>query len=143
MKFTVSGLMLLCGFFSFAQSKMVAHNYGNLKIEWSDSLDKLMAEKEICTPPPPPKPKPEFCQGARIQIFYSKNRIEAEEKLSEAKSLFPDLYSNLIYNSPDYKVQVGYFESREAAQSTLRKAKREFPASFIFEERIRCSLLEN
>jgi len=144
MKFSVFGLMLLCGIFSFAQSKMVTNTYGNLNIEWSETLQKLMAEKESCTPPPPsPTVIREFCQGARVQIFYSKSRSEAEQKLNEAKTLFPDLYSNLIYNSPDYKVQVGYFESREAAESTLKKARRGFPASFIFEETVRCSLLEN
>ncbi len=143
MKFSVLGLMLFCGIFSFAQSKMVTNTYGNLSIEWSESLQKLITEKENAYCPPPPAPKPEFCQGARVQIFYSKSRSEAEQKLSEAKTLFPDLYSNLIYNSPDYKVQLGYFESRAAAQNTLRKAKRNFPASFIFEETIRCSLLEN
>lgn len=143
MKFSISGLMLLCGIFSLAQSKMVTNNYGNLNIEWSESLQKLISKKENAYCPAPPPPKPEFCQGARVQIFYSKSRSEAEQKLNEAKTLFPNLYSNLIYNSPDYKVRVGYFDSREAAQSTLRRAKRNFPASFIFEETIRCSLLEN
>jgi|GEM_PF-913931 len=143
MQFKLAAFALFISGILFAQTSVVTTQSGNLTIEWSESLQKLMAEKESCTPPPPPPRAPEFCPGARIQVFYSKSRSEAEQKLSEAKTLFPNLYANLIYNSPDYKVQVGYFESREAAESTLRKARRDFPASFIFEETVRCSLLEN
>ncbi len=106
-----------------------------------------MTEKEntICNNPPLPPPPVvnEFCEGARVQVFYSKNRSEAEQKLKEVKVLFPNLYANVVYHSPDYKVHVGYFESRNAAASTLNKAKKSFPASFIYNEKFRCSLIGN
>src|SRR5690554_3211351 len=128
MQFKLAAFALFISGILFAQTSVVTTQSGNLTIKWSESLQALMTEKESCTPPPPPEEKrKEFCRGARIQVFYSKSRSEAEQKLSEAKTLFPDLYANLIYNSPDYKVQVGYFESREAAESTLRKARRNFP----------------
>jgi len=142
MRFSILGLMLLWGICSFAQSEMVTANYGNLNIEWDESLQKLMAKKENAYCPPPPTTIKEFCQGARVQVFYSKDRNEAEQKLNEVKSLFPQFRSNVEYISPDYKVFMGYFRSREAAQSTLTQARRRFTSSLIVDQVIRCSLLE-
>lgn|SRR5690606_4719320 len=143
MQIKLSIITLVFSGFLVAQSNVINTEYGNLTIEWEKSLEELMEEKEICTsPPPPPVKKPEFCRGARIQVFYSKNRSEAEEKLKETKSLFPGEFSNLEYNSPDYKIKLGYFESRESANSTLNKVRRAFPSSLVVEERVRCVLID-
>lgn len=118
----------------FSQTNVVTSEYGNLTIEWEKSLEELIEEKENEVCPATvnlPEPKPEFCRGARIQVFYSKNRSEAEEKLKEIKSLFPSEFSNLEYNSPDYKIKLGHFESRESAQNMLNRARRAFPSSLI------------
>lgn len=134
--FLLSGILL-------AQTHIVTTQSGNLSIEWEKSLEQLMTEKESCTPPPPPPIEiPEFCRGARIQVFYSKNRSDAEQKLKEVKSLFPGEFANLEYISPDYKVKIGYFESRETAQPILNKAKRNFPSSLVVEETVRCNLID-
>ena len=138
-------ITLIFSNFLFGQDNVVTTESGNLTIEWDKSLEKHMAskEKEIClTDEPQPVVEPEFCRGARIQVFYSKTRSEAETKLKELKSLFPSEFSNLEYISPDYKVKLGYFESREAAQSSLNKARRVFPSALVVEEVIRCKLLD-
>ncbi|HLV23384.1 MAG TPA: SPOR domain-containing protein [Moheibacter sp.] len=143
MKKKYLGFSLLVSGILLGQSNVITSQYGDLTIEWEKSLEQLMIEKESCTPPSdPPKETPEFCRGARIQIFYSKNRTEAEQKLNEVKSQFPSEFSNLEYNSPDYKIKMGYFESRETAQSVLNKARRYFPSALIVEEVIRCSLID-
>ena len=133
---------------ALAQTNYVSETSGNLTIEYEESLQKIISEKEnaICDvfePPPPLPPVKEICDGARVQVFYSKSRSEAEQKLKEAEQLFPNQYVNLVYHSPDYKVYVGYFESRNDAALTLSKAKRNFPASFIYNERFRCNLIKN
>lgn len=143
MQIKLSIITLVFSGFLVAQSNVISSEYGNLTIEWEKSLEEWMEEKEICTsPPPPPVKKPEFCRGARIQVFYSKNRSEADEKLKEIKSLFPSEFSNLEYNSPDYKIKLGHFDSRESAQTMLNRARRAFPSSLIVEETIRCSLID-
>ncbi len=129
----------------FSQTNVVTSEYGNLTIEWEKSLEELMEKKENKVCPAAvslPEPKPEFCRGARIQVFYTKNRSEAAEKLKEIKSLFPSEFSNLEYNSPDYKIKLGHFESRESAHNMLNRARRAFPSSLIVEETIRCSLID-
>lgn len=139
-------MFISLGALAFSQDNYVSDSSGNLTIEYDAALQKIMTEKEnvICeTSPPPPPPVKEFCDGARVQVFYSKSRSEAEQKLKEVKALFPNLYANVVYHSPDYKVHVGYFESRNDAASILNKAKRNFPASFIYNETFRCSLIGN
>lgn len=129
----------------YAQTNVISTESENLTIEMDESIQKLLKEKEVAiceTPPPPLLPVKEFCRGARIQVFYSKNRQESEVKLKELKSLFPDTFSNWEYVSPDYKVKLGYFSSREEAQSTLTKARRAFPSALIVEETIRCHLVD-
>lgn len=129
----------------FAQTNVVTTESGNLTIEWEKKLEDHLAskEKEICLSDiPEPIEAPEFCRGARVQVFYSKSRSEAESKLKELKGLFPNEFSNLEFNSPDYKVKLGHFESREAAQSILNKARHIFPSALIVEETIRCSLID-
>src|SRR5690606_41923232 len=97
MQIKLSAIAFLFSGFLLAQSNVVTSEYGNLTIEWEKSLEELMEEKEneVCTATVSlPEPKPEFCRGARIQVFYSKNRSEAEAKLKELKSLFPGEFSN-------------------------------------------------
>lgn len=145
MQIKLSAIAFLFSGFLLAQSNVVTSEYGNLTIEWEKSLEELMEEKEneVCPATVSlPEPKPEFCRGARIQVFYSKNRSEAEAKLKELKSLFPGEFSNLEYISPDYKIKLGHFESRESAQTMLNRARRAFPSSLIVEETIRCSLID-
>lgn len=142
------GVLILCfslGNFVFSQDNYVSETSGNLTIEYDATLQKIIKDKEnaVCETTPEPIPVKEYCDGARVQVFYSKSRSEAEQKLKEVKALFPNLYSNVVYHSPDYKVHVGYFESRNDAASILNKAKRNFPASFIYNETFRCSLIGN
>ncbi|MFA7687883.1 MAG: SPOR domain-containing protein [Moheibacter sp.] len=132
---------------AFSQDNYVSETSGNLTIEYDAALQKIMTEKEnaICVVPEEEKEvkKPEFCNGVRVQVFYGKSRQEAEAKLKEVKTLFPNLHANVVYHSPDYKVHLGYFESRNDAAATLNRAKRNFPASFIYNETFRCSLIGN
>ena|SRR5690606_18055739 len=145
MQFKLALITFLLAGILFAQTNVVTTESGNLTIEWEKKLEDHIAskEKEICiSDPPQPVEIPEFCRGARVQVFYSKSRSEAESKLKELKGLFPTEFSNMEFNSPDYKVKLGHFESREAAQSTLNKARRTFPSALIVEETVRCSLID-
>lgn len=150
MKFKFLSIITFIASTAFSQTDYVSETSGNLTIEYEETLQKIISDKEnaVCKTiineviPPTPRIN-EMCNGARVQVFYSKSRAEAEQKLSEAKVLFPNLYSNVVYHSPDYKVYVGYFESRNDASSTLSKAKRSFPASFIYNEKFRCSLINH
>lgn len=133
-------LFLIAGI-GLGQNRIVTSNFGNLTIQWDESIQK-MVQAENCPTEQPEEIKSEYCKGSRIQLFYSKDRKEAEEKLKSAKSYFPELIVNLDYVSPDYKVKAGYFSSRESAQESLKKAKLRFSSSLIVDETVRCSLID-
>lgn len=145
MQFKLTLITFLLTSILFAQTNITTTEYGNLTIEWDKKLEDhvVSKEKEMCiSDDPEPVVIPEFCRGARVQVFYSKSRSEAESQLKELKDLFPKEFSNLEFNSPDYKVKIGHFESREAAQTLLKKARRNFPSALIVEETVRCSLID-
>lgn len=137
-------LFLLVGMFSFGQETIKVQENDNFTVELPESLNKILESKEKSEDPKidPPKPAPEYCNGASIQIFYSKNRQEAEKIVKDFNAKFPQLKSSLSYVSPEYKVKVGRYKTREEASSDLNKIKKEFPLSLISDEKFRCSLLK-
>lgn len=134
-------ILFLFAEIGLGQNRIITSNFGNLNIQWDESIQK-MVQSENCPADPPEEIKPEYCRGNRIQLFYSKDRKEAEEMMKSAKSYFPELIVNLDYVSPDYKVKAGYFSSRESAQESLKKAKFRFSSSLIVDETFRCSLID-
>lgn len=139
-------ILLLCllsgqGNKLFAQDGTITLRSENITMTMPKEVHKIMEEKSRA-PKEKEIPRPEFCQGVRAQVFYGKDRNEAEKALNEAKELFPEMYSNLEYESPDYKVKVGFFDSTNSAQPFLRTAKKEFPLSLPVTEIIRCGFLD-
>jgi DUF4097 and DUF4098 domain-containing protein YvlB len=133
---------LLLGIFSFGQETIKIQENDNFTVELPESLNKVLESKEKQEPPKPPKVEPEYCKGASIQIFYSKNRQEAEKKVKDFNAKFPPMNSKLIFVSPEYKVKVGTYKTREDASADLNKIRKEFPLSLISDEKFRCSLLK-
>lgn len=135
------GLMLVASGKVVAQDGAITLRSESLTLTLPVEVDELLNERKV-----PKKEeeriRPEFCQGARIQLFYGKDRTEAERILAKAKSIYPQMHSNLVYEAPDYKVKVGYFDSVETAKSVLSQTKREFPLSLSVPEIIRCGLLD-
>jgi len=142
MKLFPFAILFLFAAIGFGQNRIITSNFGNLTIQWDESVQKMVQAKN-CPTELLEEIKPEYCKGSRIQLFYSKNRKEAEEMLGSAKSYFPELIVNLDYVSPDYKVKAGYFSSRENARESLKKAKLKFSSSLIVDETVRCSLIDD
>lgn len=121
----------------------------NLSIELDSRIQNILSEKEKCETSPepgllPPVPRSsQFCDGRRIQIFYSKNRKDAEGKFEEAKLLYPELLPTFQFIAPDYRVKLGYFETQEKAEDTLKTIKVNFSSSLIVWEKFRCNLLDD
>lgn len=144
MKRIVFFIVLLTNFSLNAQEKTVITEYENLTIEWDNDIQELVEEKlaENCNDNPPPPPVlNEYCNGNRIQLFYTKDRTEAEIRLKEAKSIYPGEKVNLDFVSPEYKIKLGYFSSRESANEKLTEIRRVFKTALITEEKVRCFLI--
>ncbi len=76
--------------------------------------------------------------GFRIQIFSGEDRYVAEEVLAEARDWWdaqqgvPDeLQPEVAYIQPYYRVRLGAFEFRQAADSMLSRVRRQYPDAFL------------
>ena len=73
-------------------------------------------------------------QGFRVEIFFS-STLDARQKALQTKAAFlkdfpgPNVY--VIYVSPDFKVRVGDFRTKNEALAMMKKIQHLFPKAFI------------
>lgn len=72
--------------------------------------------------------------GYRVEIFFSSD-LNARERALKVKtdflSLFPDVSAHVIYVSPDFKVRVGDFRTKNEALRLMKQVQGRFPKAFI------------
>lgn len=57
--------------------------------------------------------------GYSIQIYYG-NEKNAKQRNIQFKNLYPNVFTKLVYNNPDWKVQVGNYKTKlEADRANL------------------------
>lgn len=69
-------------------------------------------------------------EGYRIQI-YNGQRGEANQWRSRFMQLFPNMENEVIYETPDYKFQVGNYRTIYEAEAALTEVRMEFSGAFI------------
>jgi hypothetical protein len=74
-------------------------------------------------------------QGFRVQI-YNGSRQEALRYRSRCLQAFPKYKPHTVYESPEYRIQLGDFKTRLEAERFLKRVKQRFPGSFIIRTRI-------
>lgn len=80
--------------------------------------------------------KPATVSGFRVQVYSGNNRAQAIQIRTEVLEKFPDYAAYLIYKQPTFRVRVGDFRSRSAAQELLRELKALYPVSFIVPDEV-------
>lgn len=71
----------------------------------------------------------------RIQIFSNSNRQEAEQAKNGFSGSFGQWPIDMVYDTPNYKVQVGNFRTRLEADRALQKVKQKYSNAFIFKSK--------
>lgn len=66
----------------------------------------------------------------QIQLYYGDNN-SASNVIKEYRSKYDAWPSQIIYETPNYKVWIGNFRNRLEADRALLKIKQDFPAAFI------------
>jgi inner membrane protein involved in colicin E2 resistance len=66
----------------------------------------------------------------KIQLYYGDNNA-ASEVIKEYRSKYTSWPSEIIYETPNYKVWIGNFRNRREADKVLLQIKQDFPAAFI------------
>ncbi len=74
-------------------------------------------------------------QGYRVQVFNGQ-RNEANRWRSEAITALPDMKSMVIFETPDYKLQIGNYRTLYEAEAALARVREHFPGAFIIETAI-------
>lgn len=71
-------------------------------------------------------------RGFRIQVFSGNNprqsRREAESKQAQIRSAFPELDTQVSFESPFWRLRAGNFSTREEAEEMLIEMKKRFPS---------------
>lgn len=80
--------------------------------------------------------KPATVSGFRVQVYSGNNRAQAIQIRTEVLEKYPDYAAYLIYKQPTFRVRVGDFRSRAAAQELLRELKPLYPVSFIVPDEV-------
>lgn len=106
-----------------------AQKHGTLTIK-ADSAVAALNEKFIVNAPE------QKLDGYRIQI-YNGNRSTCLQKRSDFLRKFPNITPYTLYESPEYRVQVGDFRTRLEADKYLRKVLPLFPGSFVLKTKIK------
>ena len=72
--------------------------------------------------------------GYRVEIFFS-SALDARQKALQTKAAFlkdyPDTNVYVIYVSPDFKVRVGDFRTKNEALAMMKQVQDRFPKAFI------------
>lgn len=73
-------------------------------------------------------------QGFRVEIFFSSElnaRQKAQHIKSEFLSSYPDINVYINYVSPDFKVRVGDFRTKNEALKLMNEIQYRFPKAFV------------
>lgn len=66
----------------------------------------------------------------KIQIF-SGDSEKAKKTLNDCKQNFGDLDATIVFNTPNYKVWIGNFETRIEAERNMIEIKKKYPNGFL------------
>jgi hypothetical protein len=73
-------------------------------------------------------------QGFRVEIFFSSEinaRLKAQNIKNEFLSAYPDYNVYISFVSPDFKVKVGDFRTKNDALRLMKEIRGQFPKAFV------------
>lgn len=71
----------------------------------------------------------------RVQIFQATSRDQVFEARAQFNARFPGIQTYITYASPNFKLRVGEFDSKQEAHKFMQQLKAYFPTSFVIEEK--------
>ncbi|MCM5662030.1 SPOR domain-containing protein [Galbibacter mesophilus] len=98
---------------------------GKINIEQDARIEKLVAYKTTLN-------KTATEKRYRIQI-YNGTLEGAEKAKRDFNGAFEDLTSEIVFETPNYKVRVGKFRTRLEADRYLLEVKKEYPSAFLLQ----------
>ncbi len=84
-------------------------------------------------------------EGYRVEIFFSSDADAKENALKkkvEFLSIYPDYPVHVIYVSPNFRVRVGDFRTKNEALKLYKEIKNTYPVAFIVADQIDFPLMK-
>lgn len=111
------------------------------------ALSGLLAS---CTAPETAREEPAEQRPYRIQVHMTSDKGEADRVLTRVRSWWEELpeearpapledsglQPDIVWQQPYYRVRIGQFATREAAEEALAAVKEAFDGAFIARERV-------
>ena len=121
-KLTSTKILFTLIFMLFYALNLFAQTEGTIKVQSNASIKQLVANKRAYN-----KNLNEV-KGYKIQLFYGSEQ-GAKKVRENFKSVFPDIRSELEFDTPDWKVWVGSYKTRLEADRALAEIKEGFPSA--------------
>ncbi len=112
------------GVFLFGINQIGVAQTGKVNIQQDASIPNLLEMKSEMTK------DGKLGERYKIQLYYGDNN-SASDVIKKFRSLYSEYPSQIIYETPNYKVWVGNFRNRLEADRALLKLKPNFPSAFI------------
>ena len=125
MKNNLSYILFLLAFLVFNYS--VFSQEPKINIKQNDKIDSLIKIKIALD-----KERYEKTYFT-LQLYYG-NLKSGNKILEKCKSEFPHLPVDLSFETPNYKVQAGYFKDKLVSLKTLDTLKKVFPSAFLLKK---------
>lgn len=110
----------------FVFTLSVTAQQGEVKVEQDSNIDKLLEyKKDLKT-----------SKVYKIQVYQSADPDKAEREKSNFLNLYGEWPTEIVWNTPNYKVWVGNFATRLEADRALSKIKKNYMNAIIFQPKI-------
>lgn len=96
----------------------------NVNVQQNGLIPELLEEKARLTK------DGKLGERYQIQLYYGDNKA-ASDVIREFRTKYNSWPSQIIYETPNYKVWVGNFRNRLEADRALLKVKQDYPSAFI------------
>ncbi|MCM4158342.1 SPOR domain-containing protein [Antarcticibacterium flavum] len=96
----------------------------NVNVQQNELIPELLEEKTRLTK------DGKLGERYQIQLYYGDNQT-ASDVIRKFRTQYNTWPSQIIYETPNYKVWVGNFRNRLEADRALLKIKQDYPAAFI------------
>ena len=124
-------------FFVFSQSDTTFNNKGEIISINQKGVDKLVSKyKQILK-------KTGGIEGWRIQLIFKDQKEEILPYQIKFTNLYPEIPVQIAFDSPNYKLTVGNFRTRNQALKIKHQISKNFPGAYPVQIIIEPDLLEN
>lgn len=117
-------LTLMFPFFVFSQSDTTFNNKGEIISINQKGVDKLVSKyKQILK-------KTGGVEGWRIQLIFKDQKEEILPYQIKFTNLYPEIPVQIAFDSPNYKLTVGNFRTRNEALKIKHQISKNFPGAY-------------